>query len=170
MLWKTKLGEGGPLGGVEFGMASDGRRIFVGNADAFMPSPPGKPGLFAIDPANGRQLWFTPSPHLACGWTRGSPCLNGISAAPTALPGLVFAGDLNGRLRAYSAADGRVVWAIDTGAQTFATVNGGPRAGANIDGPGPVVAGGMLYVMSGYLGSLGGSTSNVLLAFSVDGK
>jgi polyvinyl alcohol dehydrogenase (cytochrome) len=170
VLWKTKLGEGGSLGGVEFGMASDGRRLFVGNADAFMPSPPGKPGLFAIDPANGSQLWFAPSPHLACGWTKGSPCLNGISAAPTAVPGLVFAGDLNGRLRAYSANDGRVVWAIDTGAQRFATINGGPRAGGNIDGPGPVVAGGMLYVMSGYLGSLGGTTSNVLLAFSVDGK
>ncbi|HEV2362943.1 MAG TPA: PQQ-binding-like beta-propeller repeat protein [Caulobacteraceae bacterium] len=170
LLWKARLGEGGPLGGVEFGMASDGRRLFVGNADAFMPSPPGKPGLFAIDPANGRRLWFSPSPHLACGWTRGSPCLNGISAAPTAISGLVFAGDLNGRLRAYSAADGRVVWEIDTGGRTFGAVNGGPRAGGNIDGPGPVVAGGMLYVMSGYQGSLGGSTANVLLAFSVDGK
>ena len=170
VLWQTRLGAGGSLGGVMFGLASDGRRLFVGNADAFMPSPPGKPGLFAIDPATGRRLWFAPSPHLACGWTKGSPCLNGISAAPTAVPGLVFAGDLNGRLRAYSANDGRVVWAIDTGARTFATVNGGPRAGGNIDGPGPVVAGGMLYVMSGYLGSLGGTTSNVLLAFSVDGK
>jgi len=37
-------------------------------------------------------------------------------------------------------------------------------------GPGPVIADGMLYVMSGYLGSLGGSNANVLLAFSIDGK
>jgi polyvinyl alcohol dehydrogenase (cytochrome) len=170
VIWKAKLGEGGALGGVEFGMASDGRRVFVGNADAFMPSPPGKPGLFAIDPATGKQLWFTPSPHLKCGWTKGAPCMNGVSAAPTAVPGLVFAGDLNGRLRAYSAGDGHVVWTIDTGAQSFTTVNGGSRPGGNMDGPGPVAADGMLYVMSGYLGSLGGSTTNVLLAFSVDGK
>jgi polyvinyl alcohol dehydrogenase (cytochrome) len=170
VLWTSKLGEGGALGGIEFGMASDGRRLYVGNADAFMPSPPGKPGLFAVDPASGKAVWFTPSPHLPCGWTKGSPCLNGISAAPTVVSGLVFAGDLNGRLRAYSTSDGRIVWQTDTGAQTYATLNGGPRPGANIDGPGPVAADGMLYVISGYLGSLGGSTSNVLLAFSVDGK
>ena len=79
VVWQTKVGAGGPLGGVEFGMASDGRRLYVGNADAFMPSPPGKPGLFALDPASGRQLWFTPSPHLHCGWTKGAPCMNGVS-------------------------------------------------------------------------------------------
>jgi polyvinyl alcohol dehydrogenase (cytochrome) len=170
VLWKTRLGEGGPLGGVMFGMATDGRRLYVGVADAFMPSPPGRPGLYALDPTSGGQIWFTPSPHLACGWTRGAPCMNGVSAAVTAIPGLVIAGDLNGRLRAYSAGDGHVIWETDTGAATFATVNGGARRGGNVDGPGPIVADGMLYVVSGYMGSLGGSTSNVLVAYSVGGK
>jgi polyvinyl alcohol dehydrogenase (cytochrome) len=170
ILWKTKVGEGGPLGGIEWGMATDGTRLYVANADAFMPSPPGRPGLFALDPASGRQLWFTPSPHLECGWTGGAPCLNGVSAPPTAIPGLVIAGDMNGRLRAYNSSDGRVVWMTDTGSSTYKTVNDVQHAGGNIDGPGPVVAGGMLYTMSGYLESLGGAATSVLLAFSVDGR
>jgi polyvinyl alcohol dehydrogenase (cytochrome) len=152
-------------------VATDGKRLYVANADAFMPSPPGNPGLFALDPATGKQLWFTPSPHLPCGWTGGAPCLNGVSAPPTAIPGVVIAGDMNGRLRAYASADGRIVWDIDTGSATFETVNGAAvQPGGNIDGPGPVVAGGMLYVISGYLGSLGGPPTSVLLAFSVHGR
>jgi len=171
LLWTTKVGEGGPLGGVEFGMATDGRRLYVGNADAFMPSPPGRPGLAALNPATGKALWFTAAPHLACGWTVGAPCMNGVSAAPTVIPGLVFAGDMDGRLRAYAAATGKIVWELDTGAATYPTINGvAAQSGGNIDGPGPVVADGMLFVFSGYLGSLGGSVNNVLLAFSVDGK
>jgi polyvinyl alcohol dehydrogenase (cytochrome) len=150
-------------------MASDGKRLYVANADAFMPSPPGRPGLAALDPATGRQLWFTASPHLACGWT-GAPCMNGASAAPTVIPGVVFAGDLNGRLRAYSASDGKIVWEVDTGLATYPTVNGVAAPGGNLDGPGPVVSDGMLYVLSGYQGSLGGPTTSILLAFSVDGR
>ena len=171
VLWKTKVGAGGPLGGIEWGMATDGKRLYVGNADAFMPSPPGNPGLFALDPATGKQLWFTPSPHLPCGWAGGAPCFNGVSAPPTAILGVVIAGDMNGRLRAYAAADGRILWEIDTGSATFETVNGAAaQPGGNIDGPGPVVADGMLYVMSGYVGSLGGPPTSVLLAFSVHGR
>jgi polyvinyl alcohol dehydrogenase (cytochrome) len=170
MLWSTKVGEGGPLGGIEFGMATDGERLYVANADAFMPSPPGKPGLAALDPATGKQLWFTPAPHLHCGWTVGSACMNGLSAPPTVIPGLVFAGDLDGRLRAYDADTGRVVWELDTSAATYRTVNGvAAQPGGNIDGTGPVVADGMLFVMSGYLGNLGGVANTVLLAFAVDG-
>ncbi|HTX48674.1 MAG TPA: PQQ-binding-like beta-propeller repeat protein [Caulobacteraceae bacterium] len=170
VLWKTQVGAGGPLGGVEWGMASDGRRLYVGVADAFMPSPPGRPGLAALDPATGHELWSTPSPRLPCGWTGGAPCLNGISAAPTISGGLVYAGDMNGRLRAYDASSGKVVWEVDTGAGTFATVNGVAAAGGNIDGAGPVAAYGRLYMMSGYQGSLGGPTTSVLVVYSVDGQ
>jgi polyvinyl alcohol dehydrogenase (cytochrome) len=86
----------------------------------------------------------------------------------TLTPGVVFSGSLDGHLRAYSTRDGRIVWDVDT-ATEFQTVNGVKANGGSIDGPGPVVAGGTLYVNSGY-GFLGGMPGNVLLAYSVDGK
>jgi polyvinyl alcohol dehydrogenase (cytochrome) len=135
-----------------------------------MASPPGRPGLVALDPATGRELWRTTSPHLPCAWAGGAPCLNGVSAPPTAVPGLVFAGDMNGRLRAYRADTGKVVWEVDTGAQTFVTANGVSVRGGNIDGPGPVVADGRLYVMSGYQSSLGGPGTSLLVVYSPVGR
>jgi polyvinyl alcohol dehydrogenase (cytochrome) len=170
LLWKTQVGAGGPLGGIEWGLATDGRRLYAGVADAFMPSPPGRPGLAALDPATGHELWFTPSPHLPCGWAGGALCMNGVSAPPTLTGGLVYAGDMNGRLRAYDAATGKIVWEVDTGAASFATVNGVAMPGGNIDGPGPVAAYGRLYVMSGYQASLGGPSTSVLVVYSVDGR
>ena len=57
---------------------------------------------------------------------------------------------------------------LDT-AREFETVNGIPARGGSLNGPGATVAGGMLFVSSGY-GSLGFMPGNVVLAFSVDGK
>jgi polyvinyl alcohol dehydrogenase (cytochrome) len=71
-------------------------------------------------------------------------------------------------LRAYAAADGRILWDTDT-AREFQTVNGVKGSGGSIDGPGPVVVNGVVYVNSGYA-LLGGAPGNVLLAFSVDGR
>ena len=80
----------------------------------------------------------------------------------------MFSGSLDGHLRAYATADGRIVWDVDTAVE-YKAVNGGKANGGSIDGPGPVVVGGMLYVNSGY-GAFGGMPGNVLLAYSVDGK
>jgi polyvinyl alcohol dehydrogenase (cytochrome) len=86
----------------------------------------------------------------------------------TAIPGVVFSGGLDGHLRAYDTADGRIVWDVDTKG-TYETVNGTAASGGSLDGRGPVVVGGMLYVNSGYA-IFGGTPGNVLLAFAVDGK
>ena len=75
---------------------------------------------------------------------------------------------MDGHLRAYSTSDGRIVWDMDT-VREYRTVNGVKGSGGSLDGPGPVVVGGVLYVNSGY-GFLGGIPGNVLLAYSVDGK
>jgi polyvinyl alcohol dehydrogenase (cytochrome) len=77
-----------------------------------------------------------------------------------------LSGSHDGGLRAYSAEDGLVIWTFDTN-QTFETVNGVEANGGSLDGPGPVVAGGMLFVNSGY-GGIVGRPGNVLLAFGVD--
>ena len=61
---------------------------------------------------------------------------------------------------------GAVIWEFDTNKE-FTTINGVPAKGASLIGPGPVVAGGMVYVNSGY-GAFGGRPGNVLLAFGVD--
>jgi polyvinyl alcohol dehydrogenase (cytochrome) len=86
----------------------------------------------------------------------------------TAIPGVAFSGSVDGHLRAYSSADGKVVWDFNT-AQNYETVNGVPGHGGSLDGPGAAVAGGMLFLNSGYPNN-GGMSGNVLLAFSVDGK
>ena len=100
-------------------------------------------------------------------------CLRAQSAAPAVMPGLVFSGTMDGWLRAYDTASGKVVWAFSTTAQTYDTVNRvKDQPGGSIDGMGPTIAGGMVYTMSGFngAGNTGGNPVNVLLAFSVDGK
>ena len=81
------------------------------------------------------------------------------------IPGVVFSGAVDGRLRAYDSGDGRVLWESDT-ARDFTTVNGVPASGGSIDGPGPTVVGGMVFTGSGY-GRWRGRPGNVLLAFGL---
>ena len=86
----------------------------------------------------------------------------------TAIPGVVFSGSMDGHLRAYSAEEGSVVWDYNT-ARDFETVNGVRAKGGSMDGPGAVVANGMVFVNSGY-SRFGGLPGNVLLAFGPDSE
>lgn len=64
-----------------------------------------------------------------------------------------------------------MLWDFDTAGQTYRTINGvASQGGGAIDVSSGTLADGMLFVGYGYLGNLGGSTSDVLLAFSVDGR
>jgi polyvinyl alcohol dehydrogenase (cytochrome) len=121
-------------------------------------------GMFALRLSDGQRVWYTPPP--GCG--ARSRCSPAQSAAVTAIPGIAFSGSVDGHLRAYSTAVGKIVWDFDT-IQPYETVNGVPARGGSLDGPGPAIAGGMLFVNSGYP-TAGGMPGNVLLAFSVDGK
>ena len=73
---------------------------------------------------------------------------------------------MDGGVRAYASDTGAIVWTFDTNRE-FETVNGVAAKGGAMDGPGPVVSGGMVYVLSGYV-SLIGRPGNVLLAFGID--
>ena len=159
VLWRTQVGAGGFLGGIEWGMAADARYLYAANSDVVVAGS-GRPGLFALNPATGKDIWYTPAPKVPCGWTSGAPCFNAQSAAPFVVPGAVFAGTTDGHERAYAAADGRVLWDFDTGRSS----------GGAIDVSSGSLANGMLFLISGYRGVLGGSSDNVLLAFSVDGR
>jgi polyvinyl alcohol dehydrogenase (cytochrome) len=170
VLWRTQVGVGGFLGGVEWGMASDGARLYVANADV-LTAENGRSGLFALDPATGKDLWYKPSPRVGCRWHGGIPCFNAQSAAPSAVPGVIFAGTTDGHERAYASADGNLLWDCDTAGRTYRTINGvGGQTGGPIDVSSGTIADGMLFVISGYLGVTGGESGNVLLAFSVDGR
>ncbi len=81
----------------------------------------------------------------------------------------MFSGSLDGHLRAYSIEDGTVVWDYDT-RQDYDTVNGTPGRGGSLNGPGPAIANGHVYVVSGYAMWNLWTPGNVLIAFSVDGK
>src|SRR5688572_9266249 len=181
ILWQTRVGKGSALGGVQWGSAFDGQRVYVALSDvipetagtaAAPPPTPGQPqqpsqlggGLYALDPASGQIVWTTP--HPGCGGRPG--CSPAQSAAVTAIPGIVFSGGIDGHLRAYAIDRGAIVWDVDT-AQPYNTVNGVTGNGGSLDGPGPVVVGGMVFVNSGYA-FISGKPGNVLLAFSVDGR
>lgn len=115
-------------------------------------------GVAAVRLTDGQRAWYRPlSSTTAKKVTH--------SAATTVIPGVVFVGGSDGRLWALSSGDGQPLWSFDT-ARMFDTVNRVPAHGGSIIAPGPTVAGGMLFVGSGY-GVVAESPGNVLLAFSV---
>jgi polyvinyl alcohol dehydrogenase (cytochrome) len=117
-------------------------------------------GLTALDIRSGDKHWFaSPAPCPPA----QPVCSPAQPAAVTAIPGAVLSGAVDGHLRAFAAADGKLLWDVDT-AREYATINGVPGRGGSLDGAGPVVAGGMLYTTSGYSRN-GGMPGNVLLAF-----
>ena len=169
VLWSAPVGKGGALGGIHWGMATDGRHAYAPNSDRYAvivdvnPERELSPGLYALDLVTGEVVWSAPPPRDACKGKRR--CFAANSAAVTAIDGVVFAGGLDGVIRAHAAVDGRVIWEFDT-TGPVETVGGVPGRGGAIDGPGPVVAGGMLFVNSGY-GMFGQMPGNLLLAFGV---
>lgn len=163
--WTKRAGAGGFNGGVHWGMASDGRTLFVGIADT--PGNKGavgprRPGMHAFDAASGKPLWSRIEPQTCKG--RKFECETALSAPVTLTDGIVFAGAHNGLIRAYATADGQLLWSFDS-RRTFATVNGIAGKGGSIDSAGPVVAGGRLIVNSGY-DKFGEIPGNLLMVFA----
>jgi polyvinyl alcohol dehydrogenase (cytochrome) len=186
IIWQKRVGRGGRLGGVQWGVAADETKVYVAVSDVRLdvvaPDVPGARisplnptiallldnkvggGLHALNLATGNEIWR--KPHPGCNDVPG--CSPAQSAAVTAIPGIVFSGGVDGHIRAYAAEDGHIVWDVDTKLE-YRTVNGVAARGGSIDGPGAVVVGGTLYVSSGY-SIFGGLPGNVLLAYSVDGR
>ena len=158
ILWQYRAGQGGVLGGIEWGAAADAERVYFAVSDITQPRPG---GLHAVALATGERVWVAQPTAPTCGTGRG--CSAAQSAAITVIPGAVLSGSVDGSLRIYSIANGAIVWEFDTNRE-FPTVNGVPARGASMLGPGPAVAGGMMFVSSGY-GAFLGRPGNVLLAF-----
>jgi polyvinyl alcohol dehydrogenase (cytochrome) len=175
MLWQQRVGKGGTNGGVEWGTASDGRYVYaatsdlrqiVGDTHKVAPvgdanlDPNAGGGVTAMSVIDGEKVWTAPG--IPCMPARPG-CSPAQPGAATAIQGAVFSGSMDGHIRAYSTANGNVIWDFDT-AKSFKTVNGIPAKGGALNGAGAIVAGGMVFVNSGYPRQ-GGSPGNVLLAF-----
>ncbi|WP_129782351.1 outer membrane protein assembly factor BamB family protein [Peristeroidobacter soli] len=171
VLWRRDFGEGSPLGGIHWGIATDGERVFAPinwpygvarGADATQ-----HPGLHAVKVETGEVLWTFES-KADCSGERAErirACASsmGFSAAPVVIDGAVVQGGVDGMLRAFDARTGEVLFAFDT-ARPFQTINGVQGRGGSIDNASIVAANGYLLVSSGY-GMFGQMPGNVLLAF-----
>jgi polyvinyl alcohol dehydrogenase (cytochrome) len=180
VLWQARIGTGGIFGGIQWGAAADGDAVYAPISDmllqlsetsrllsnaGYIPDPNIGGGLFAIKLATGERLWDMPSPGKGC---KIKGCSPAQSAAVSVIPGVVFSGSVDGHLRAYSAKDGKILWDYDT-VREFETVNMVAAKGGSLDAGGPAIAGGLVFVNSGY-GYFNGVPGNVLLAFAVDGR
>ncbi|MFY9558070.1 MAG: PQQ-binding-like beta-propeller repeat protein [Blastocatellia bacterium] len=146
LLWKTEVGQGGKLGGIEFGDATDGERVYA--AVSAFPNRTSPGSVAALDGASGKILWQTKAPD-------GGANFGPITVTGTGDNRLVFAGTNRNFIRAYDAKDGKVLWEFDTGGAV---------------GGGPTVVDGVVYVGSGYQFLRLGKANKKLYAFSLDGK
>lgn len=149
LLWKTDVTRRKPdaVGEIVWGGAADEKQVYYGLTSG---------GVVALDVTTGEKKWLSSfnesGPH------------SGSSGAVTAIPGVVFSGGFDGTLRALATEDGKLLWRYDT-TGAIQTVNGIRGNGGSLGAPGPVIANGMLYVESGYIGVVGGLPGNLLLAF-----
>ncbi|HEY2151960.1 MAG TPA: PQQ-binding-like beta-propeller repeat protein, partial [Vicinamibacterales bacterium] len=177
-LWNVRFGEGTALGGVHWGLTTDGQRIFAAVNDPTFAgastdpvSPDAKttprPGVFAVDIATGKQVWgYDAAPH--CDGDRGAlvracKAKYGFSAAPLTVDGAVIAATLGGEVVIFDGKTGKVLKTLDTvGPKT--TVNDADAKGGSIDSHGISAGAGMIFINSGY-GLFGQTPGNVLIAY-----
>jgi polyvinyl alcohol dehydrogenase (cytochrome) len=151
VLWKATLVDKLARGEITFGGAADDQKAYFGTRSG---------AVWALDLRTGEKKWMAPVAPIP---QRQS----GQTAALTVIPGVVFSGGSDGVLRAFATADGKQVWEFDT-VRDFTTTNGVAAKGGAMGAPGPTIAGGMMFVGSGYTGLGNGRGGNVLLAFGAD--
>lgn len=148
VLWHTQVGPGGGTGGIQWGTATDRRRIYAAisnnNQLPYTLVPSGQEITWgawsALDTFSGRLLWQTPDPTVGA-----------IDPGPVSVAnGVMYAGSQSGSMYALDAATGKILWSFSSGG----TVLGGPS-----------IVDGVLYWGSGYANS--GTGNNKLYAFSL---
>lgn len=148
LLWSKLVGPPGPLGGIQWGTASDGTNVYIAISNSNNSSYKLINGQTvtwgfwsALDGANGKILWQTADP-TAGAWDTGS-----MSVAN----GVVYAGSMDsaGHLYALNSTTGQILWSYASG-------------GSVIDGPSVVSAN--LFWGSGY--SRSGTGNNKVYDFT----
>ncbi len=166
ILWGTQVGPDGDRGGIEWGSATDGTRLYMGSANSqyvpttLIPSGQTVVGGFwsALDPATGQILWQTattsPAP-IPMSARASQPPAGSIAEAEGSVSvanGIMYGEDAAGNFVALDAATGQILESFQSG-------------GAGISAP--AIAAGTLYWASGY--SDIGATNNKVYAFSILG-
>ena len=153
VVWHLMVGRGlnNGGGGMQWGTAADERLAYFPVTGRGGGNPI---GMAAVKLNSGELAW------------RAAPPM-GSSTPAAVVPGVIFSGASSGTMFAYDTETGRAIWQFDT-AKEFRAVNGVQANGGTFNGAGPVVAGGMLFVPSGYSELGGGTRGNVLLAFGVE--
>jgi polyvinyl alcohol dehydrogenase (cytochrome) len=170
LVWSRRIGRGSMLGGIHWGTATDGARVFAPLNDRGGPTPEyplGGPGLHALDLETGTVLWSRKAEPDCSGDRKqrydGCETRLGYSPAPLVVDGAVIQGSIDGILRVFDAATGATLWSYDT-IRKFETVNGVAGQGGSLDAAPYVAAHGALFVVSGY-SRFAQTPGNVLLAF-----
>ena len=170
VVWHQRISQDpNPWGqGIWFGMAAQDGHLFVPMIGLQPVDSPQHgtethspfDGLHMLDAFTGKLLWSAPVSHDC---DKASPC-GGVQMAPLAIPGVIFAGSVDGYMRAYDAHSGTVLWSFDTARSFHTPHEASAAAGGMIFGNGGVMVGdGRLFVNSFNLQT----GSAVLLAFSV---
>jgi len=150
LVWSTRVGRGGIQGGVHFGIAADGERIYVpisDMADGVSYPTPDRPGVHALDIDTGAALWYAAAPDACAG---RDFCHPGVSQSITVLNDMVLAGGMDGVMRGYDSATGEQVYELDS-TVAFDIASGGTTRGGSFGGSaGPVAQEGRLVLSSGY--------------------
>jgi polyvinyl alcohol dehydrogenase (cytochrome) len=154
IIWSTPVGPGSSLGGIEWGTATDGKRIYVAIADRdqipYTLVPSGQKITWgswsALDVLTGKILWQVPDPTVGTTLDTGS-----VSVAN----GVMYAGSYSGQMYAFNTETGEILWNFASG-------------GSVIDGPS--IVDGVLYWGSGYRNIPPGIGNNKVFAFSLAGE
>jgi polyvinyl alcohol dehydrogenase (cytochrome) len=168
VVWSKRLGRGGIIGGVHWGMAANESLglVFVPISDKAIEGFPAPgdpaPGLYALDIETGEQRWAY-SRASRCDETE---CVFGLSAAVTAANDIVVVGGMDGMLEVLDARTGERLWSHDAW-RDYEAVNGVATSGGAFDAHGAFLADDLLVVVAGY-GYVGRQRGgNALLVFRV---
>ena len=152
IVWATSVGPGGTLGGIEWGSATDGSRVYaaIGN-NGMTPYALANGGptitwgsWAALDAQTGSFLWQIADP------TPGAIDVGSVSVAN----GVVYTDSYSGYVYAIDAATGSILWSFNTG-------------GSVIDGPSIVK--GFVFWGSGFSHIAPGTGNKKVYAFTIPG-
>ncbi len=167
-LWDVQFGNGTSLGGIHWGVTTDGERVFAPiNDPHVLGAKDPKPGVFAVDIKTGKPVWgYDATPN--CAGERGKRVANcetkyGFSAAPITIDGAVVAATLGAEVMIFDGATGAMLNRIDT-LGPKQTINGVEAKGGSIDAHAISAGAGLLIINSGY-GGFNQTGGNALIAY-----